>query len=241
MDIRLQAHRFAARARGFSGLAREFKPMLCLAKSYRQGGYCVAGVRMDVEHAGEWLRPVGPAGHESLSRNSLFLNDGKTLSVGDIVGVPVDRAMPDGHQMENWSIQPDLGWQNLGRLTWADLKAMDDGLGPLWRDGPSKGRDRIWAEYWQMPDHSLRFVHVENMRLEQVLNAAGSPRVDASFVHAGRAYRMRMTDPYLYRLHQRFFDIEEAMICVSLTQEWNGYFYKLVASVITPNRIKNGL
>lgn len=64
-------------------------------------------------------------------------------------------------------------------------------------------------------------------------------RVRGRFEYHGRTYMLSVTDPwidddYLTR-GEGTFQIENAILCISLAGVWNGYAFRLVASVITPD------
>jgi len=62
-----------------------------------------------------------------------------------------------------------------------------------------------------------------------------------SFDYLGDDYCLDVTDPviesYFLRAGKNEYLLESALACISLTEPWEGYVYKLVASLITPKRV----
>ena len=72
---------------------------------------------------------------------------------------------------------------------------------------------------------------------------AARRRVRAKFTLNGCLYRLSITGP---RIEERYltqgdgdYDIGEATLCISLVEVWNGFSYRVVASVITEGLCKD--
>ena len=63
------------------------------------------------------------------------------------------------------------------------------------------------------------------------------PGVRATFEYRGSSYRFHVTDPrveaYCQRSGQTQYTFDSLLACISLGEVWDGYAYKLVASLIT--------
>ncbi len=84
-----------------------YRPVVILAKSYKLGQRCIAGIFYDT---GEWVRPVSREQNGSIDK---MLAD--SVSVLDIVEIPFFGKLqsPVKYQRENWLIGPGL-WKKRG-------------------------------------------------------------------------------------------------------------------------------
>lgn len=217
--------------------AGDFTPMLCLANSFKSGGRCVAGLDWAGGAAGGWLRPV-LAGRGDGCLPEERMSDGSPLRPGDIVGVPFLREVPHLHQTENRLVRPGVPWKPLGRLDWLSLAELVDEPGEaMWGSGWHACNDRVPPDRVRPVEGSLRFIRVDRLWLRHRHGFDGNRRVKAAFHYAGESYCLSVTDPaliYATRGHaQGVGECGEALLCVSLTQPFNGYCFKLAASVLT--------
>ena len=77
------------------------------------------------------------------------------------------------------------------------------------------------------------------VEFESVYQGGAKRRVRADFSLAGVNYRFQVTDP---EIEQRYlggldgiYPINDAFICVSLSEPFSGYVFKLVATILTPD------
>ncbi|MFZ6745846.1 dual OB domain-containing protein [Undibacterium sp. JH2W] len=65
-------------------------------------------------------------------------------------------------------------------------------------------------------------------------------RVRGEFSVLGIRHLVSVTDPeieeYYLAQHNGDYIVGEAVLCISLVEPWNGYAFRVIASVITPNR-----
>lgn len=88
--------------------------IICLAKSIKHGGICIAGMKTD---GSGWLRPVSNKRDGTLSREHYTLDDGSEPQIFDIIRIPCIKPEPRCHQPENWLIKHNQLWENLGNAT----------------------------------------------------------------------------------------------------------------------------
>lgn len=66
--------------------------------------------------------------------------------------------------------------------------------------------------------------------------------MSGEFSYRGTTYRMDVTDPAIERMYlsqaDGQYDIAKPVLCVSLGDPYQGYFYKLVATVLYAERFK---
>lgn len=163
----------------------------------------------------------------------------------DILLVPCDSHQPLSHQRENHVIDPDSYWQKQGRLLWEDIQSWIDTPTTLWNLGPrsySGLNNRVATG--QENGTSLYLISVERLCL---LVGPKAPEysdfkrtVRGEFVYRGTKYRMDVTDPVVERnylpLADGQYDILRPVLCISLGDPYKGYFYKLIAAVLYPER-----
>jgi hypothetical protein len=166
----------------------------------------------------------------------------------DIIDVPLISHQPTGHQIENHVLDSDCYWTPAGRTTWAQVNALIDTYDAnFWQPGESTHHglnDKISELFTPLILSSLKLIRPESFSLvvQREDGYEGRPsrkRVRGRFDYHGRSYILSVTDPwveddYLTR-NEGTYQIENAVLCISLAGVWNGYAFRLVASVITPD------
>ena len=221
------------------------KRIVCLANSRKRGGRCIAGKELRPDGtAGAWLRPVSDRADEEASPQERCYANGADPQVLDIIDIPLLRQHPKTYQQENWLLDPNRRWNNMGRATWDDLDAMADLDAPLWvnghttRDGQN---DRIPLGDTTAIDNSLRLIKVATLTVtvtEPLRPSADFPVLRGSFSYGADEYRFRITDPVSESgsVNLRFGDypVGERYLVISLGEPYEGYAYKLIATIIRP-------
>ena len=227
---------------------RGAKRIVCLANSRKIAGRCIAGREWtEGKGAGGWIRPVSARESQEVSEYERQYEDGSDPRVLDVIDVPVLEPQPKGHRTENWLLDPMYYWTKVGSYSPLDLAALTDPIAPLWSDGDGTrhGRnDRVWVESAGSISDSLRLIRVEELEIEVFTpgEAFGNAkrRVQGRFVHAGREYALRVTDPVYERRYLAKLDggyrLGECCLTISLGEPYQGAFYKLVAAIIEPDR-----
>lgn len=228
------------------------KAIVCLANSRKppSGGRCIAGREYHSGKFGEWVRPVSERDTREISEEERRYENGTDPKVLDIVSITMKQPLPHDHQQENHLIDAGYYWETSGRLSWNELlAAVDTPNGPLWENGHSSRHglnDQVPQSRAATHKRSLYLVRPENLRIVVGIDD-NSPypnrrRVRAHFKLGTATYHLMVTDPPVER---EFFakangqyPIEEALICVSLSEPYNGDAYKLAAAVITPARAR---
>ena len=222
--------------------------IVCLANSRKTSGRCIAGKEIDeMGTTGQWIRPVSPRPTHEISELDMLCPDGETAKLLDILEIPCVEPVPQGHQPENVLIDARFFWQRQNPVNWQALHQMLDEPASLWTNGFSTRQghnNRIPKSLLDSQQGSLRLI-----ALDQVVLQAGprAPKfgdmkqvVRASFNYLGDRYCLDVTDPVIESYFLKAGSVEHALdttlACISLTEPWEGYVYKLVASIITPKR-----
>lgn len=220
------------------------KTILCLANSYKTSGRCLAGVEK-TDGGLRWIRPVSAREHGEVSEQERMFANGGDPAVGDILEIPLLRPSRHAYQSENHILDPARHWQFIRKATQAEISScVDHGPGPLWGRGSSstKGRnDRLREALASRAGGSLRLIEVQDLeiRLELETNRFESKRkLRGAFTHDGVFYVFGITDPVVRRRYffgpDGCYAVGRAWLCVSLGDAFQGFAYKLIAAVISP-------
>jgi hypothetical protein len=225
------------------------KTIVCLANSRKPpSGRCVAGRESTGSGFGSWVRPVSARSTQEISEEERNYRDGRDPAVLDVIDVPLAAPQPQHHQTENHVIDPGYYWTKRGTVSWRRLQgAVEDSGQALWTNGSSSSNgenDRVAEAEANSLARSLYLVRPEDLVLSVSAEGGdfGTPRrrVRARFVLGASSYRLSVTDPVIERNYLREpdgeYEIEDALLCVSLAEAFHGYAYKLVAALITKQR-----
>lgn len=223
------------------------KRLVCLANSRKLSGRCVAGKEQTAKGSGAWVRPVSERGSEEVSEHERQYKDGSDPRVLDIIDIPLKNHQPKSYQVENWLLDSNSYWVRVGRAKWEELSPLTDHPPTLWVNNSSTNsglNDRVSVSDSQSLNCSLYLLHLERMKLSVSAPGAnfGNPkrRVQADFSYKGVDYNLWVTDPDIERRYLARNDgeykIGDCFVTVSLGEPHKGYCYKLVATVITPER-----
>jgi hypothetical protein len=217
------------------------KVIVCLAASRKHAGTCIAGKEVAGHRIGPWVRPVSrkPAGE--LSNADITLANRQMPRLLDLLRISLLRPAPQGCQTENHRSDPAFRWEKQGVYPGKDLGLLADEPPSLWvngRHGPRGQHDRVPAEVADRTlTSSLYLIHPESLRV-CVSTAPDRRRVRAWFEYRGVTYSLKITDRKVERYYSEKadgsfpVDVENLFLCVSLGEPFEGFRYKLVASVM---------
>jgi hypothetical protein len=224
-----------------------FCEIVCLANSRKHSGRCIAGKIIDGPQAGEWVRPVSRRPGAEISELERRFKNGSSPALLDILRVPLKTKAPHPYQPENHMIDGKFYWSATGRMDWAGIaKLADEVQGELWANLSSSKfglNDRVHdghAPETTLDFGSLKLLHLDNLLIsvaaEDQAGSGAKRRVRGAFTCSGLRYRLMVTDPVVESRYLAMEDgkhpVGEALICVSLGESFNGYAYKLIASVL---------
>ena len=205
---------------------KERKKVAILTKSYKNKGYCVAGI--DAE-TGEWIRLVSDdeESHGSLFREHMSYEDGGECQVLDIVSVPVLGPDPGQYQPENVMIDTEGWWKKKGTISLDEVLELH----------PLEEHDCLLGnKYHYITDakigtvgHSLILVKVSMLVITRPEDRG--PR--ASFRYRFDTYEnMAVTDPDIYSVEDGT-KYDSAVLVMSLPEvPYNDrYFNKFIAKI----------
>jgi hypothetical protein len=197
--------------------------ILVLANSVKHQQHCVAG--KDLAN-GQWVRPVSTEAGAELNHNQAkYQNPYGTFTVKPLQKILMEfsRHVPLIHQPENYLIDETVWRQNYS----IDLNEINNHLdhpGSLWGEGNRVTYTQIRLGTIKI-DKSLYLVKVDNIQLYMK-----DDKRKISFTYNELDYELPVTDPNFYKLVNDFSGIR-GVICVSLGEDYQGYCYKLVATI----------
>lgn len=229
-----------------------------LACSWKQGGTCVAGRRvLPLANGGwrvtdDWVRPV--ANDESwcgaLDVDQITCTNGARVRVGDIVKMPLWNVGGFYGQPENRIVAD--AWEWVGELPLDQVRQLVDAPEHIWSDPLAEFDDRVTATIVAtgQVQGSLLLIQPQNLEFcltHEVNSYTGGSRtrLRAAFDYNGQRYSgLSVTCPALNRMLRNQFPAlggepvtvrlrkgDDYLLCLSLSPEFRGNHYKLVAAV----------
>lgn len=216
--------------------------IICLAKSRRPGGRCIAGLRTD---GGGWVRPIAPGSNSVLLRRHYILSNGSEIEVLDVVKLRLSQQKPELYQPENWVINEE-NWELRKRpvsskhlkILWAHVQRGST----LFRNDTDRIHLRSLQE--KPTESSLALIIPDRVEWEVTKAITGKRQTRCYFKLRNTNYNLVVTDPVwenkLSRLRLGSYESESIgcsqdekfLLTVSLGEPFtDNYCYKLVACV----------
>jgi hypothetical protein len=231
------------------------KQLLVLANSVKKkSGRCIAGREIiapvnNKVRIGPWLRPVANHGEGEIWPDERLYHDERQVAVLDFAGVPLEGKVDDACQPENWRLASGERWDDVSMKyhlkTLASLQERPDNL---WLQ-PHQPSDRVTHEYLNThaPTQSLYIVRPEDFRLSfwsYLWDGAPRKKRRCVFRYNGTEYDLGLTDPVLSDQYENKIPApgnpalvvrldcgDNVLLCISLAGQFQGYHYKVVATV----------
>ncbi len=221
------------------------KRIVCLANSFKTGGFCVAGREITSYGFGPWIRPVSDRPKAELSLLESTCGNGLPPKLLDIIDVTLLGARPHGHQRENHLNDPSARWIKRGRLPFAELAFLAEEATTLWTNS---GHTSTGAFNCISPAEaarhtsSLMLLRSTSFSLVTAEKGDGNLSYRGHLRHGPTLYKLNVTDPCVARRFSHLpadtywlEDHEEIFLTLSLTEPYDRdqRCHKLVAAVIT--------
>jgi hypothetical protein len=231
------------------------KTMLVLANSVKHYPCtCVAGreitLQNNVYNVGSWIRPVSTHDEGGLAPSESQLQGGRSPTVFDFVDLTLEKHANDRLQPENWLIAPGTPWKAVTKqFEKPSYDLILESPENLWFQS-SEASDRVSSTWLKRrpPTQSLYWIHVPSLTIQfgwKSWEDQYKARRRALFRYKGNTYDLGITDPlFLERHRTKFpakgqprqeFELRPAQgcyLCVSLAPEFNGFHYKVVATIV---------
>jgi hypothetical protein len=230
----------------------KMRTIICLANSRKPpSGRCIAGKVFENGKVGNWIRPVSARPGREVSEEERRYQEGTKAQLLDIVNVPLNHRSPMDNQVENHIIDDRYYWVKSGVASWKQVQeAVDPHAPAFWANSQSTfhgQNDKVAASNVRQAGSSLKLISVLKVQIVVASESGyeGNParrRVRARFELANEDYLLSVTDPeveekYLQR-GDGTYKVTNAALCISLAELWNGCAFRVVASIITPERCK---
>jgi hypothetical protein len=226
------------------------RTIVCLANSRKPpSGRCIAGKELNNGQIGAWLRPVSDRQGHEVSEIERRYENGRRAQLLDVIQVPLIQPAPQGHQIENHVLDKRYCWVKQGVATWEQVvAAVDLADNAFWGNSRSTfhgTNDKVSEADVARIGGSLRLVRVNDLAMrvrteEGFENNPSRRRVRGSFTVLGNHFLLSVTDP---EMEERYlaqpdgeYAIGDAVVCVSMVEVWNGFAFRVIASIITPQR-----
>ncbi|WP_079031829.1 dual OB domain-containing protein [Streptomyces specialis] len=224
------------------------KELVCLANSRKHGERCIAGIEVGSR---DWIRPVTiHAGHAISASERRYLS-GEEPQVLDVISMRLIDYQPVGFQRENWLLDSSVRWEKTGQIGWGGLSRLEQRPVRLWLNGYSTNagcNDFLPADRQSTVNDSLKLIRVNGatIRVDTPSPRSEDARlvVRAEFKYAGSGYVLRVTDPVCEEKFRKQgvgrHRLGDSFLTISLSEEFMGRIFKLVAAVIEYGQIGRG-
>lgn len=211
------------------------KEIIVFANSVKHGNSCVAS---KCTRTHEWIRPVSDSkGSAILESQTKILNERKgtkwPLKTLQKVRINLSEHAPlANHQPENYIITHGDQWTDHFKISVADADNYLDNPDDLWGDDSRVNYELIKNQEVKV-SNSLYLIKLKKLEPYKELRD-GEIKRRAKFLYNHINYDFAVTAREfddLIRQDQKV-TLNNVIICTSLGESYNGYCYKLVASII---------
>lgn len=210
--------------------------IVVLANSIKQGDFCVAGKDCSTS---EWVRPVSTMRGGALDRGQARIkNTYGTFNVKPLQIVQIDfkSHAPLPTQPENHLVSGRI-WQQHFKVDRQSLEKYLDDPDHLWNYGDRN--NRVASYRVQNNDNhtnSLYLIKTDRIVFRVTSGYSGNKKIVGAFEYNGVDYEFSVTDPEYCQYKSKplgyTFTEKEKYLCLSLTDDYRGHCYKLIAAVL---------
>lgn len=224
------------------------KRIVCLANSFKIGGYCIAGKEiLPNGKIGGWIRPISERPSAEIRPAECQYQGSGSPRLLDIIDIHLLKHEARGHQTENHVIDAHHAWTKIGRFPVESVPQLLDAPPRLWIDSDSTSTgflNCLSQEEAASQDYSLVLIDPNKPEVEIGLNPFNKRRTYmVDFGYGPSTYRLKLTDPVLISAlknkEEGVYALDDSFLCVSLTEPWNqdnNRCHKLVAGFIPKRR-----
>lgn len=236
------------------------KTIVVLAKSYKPGGWCIAGKEVTkIENnqvtLGHWIRPVSnnDLNHNAITSDICRYSDGSEVKVLDIVTIPISSHSPVVGQPENYTVDDSKIWKKISILSAKSISSLVDSCEDIWLEDGGE-TDKVSSIYEMAVGISQSLYLIKPTELLVTLSNQYNDyteefkkKITSSFNYNNQYYEnISITDPAIRKALSRQYpnDGEKNIImalkngdnytlCMSLSPQFGDAMkhYKLVATI----------
>jgi hypothetical protein len=232
--------------------------IVVLANSIKNNERCLAGkeIARTGEHwrIGGWIRPVGTAAGAEVPVALMRRCLGREPRLLEIIEVPFEKAVPLPDQPENWLLDNNERWNSVGDFPRTQIESLIDSPQLLWNDSGSrrvakgfpqrmqqpaslyliKPDEFVSIEVWAEPNPFEPPPAVKRHRQVRLRYGGVIHTLDITDLEFANKYYPNFPAPGAPRTKINLPHPNETLLCTSLTPEFRGHHYKLVAAFISP-------
>ena len=218
--------------------------IVCLAKSKKFGGSCVAGVEILANGSfGRWIRPVSTQGGGAISAAQQICTNRQPCHLLDVIDIDFAQPVPVGYQSENMLINRDWTWSKIYRLNRQQLAPLiHNGLAPIWPHTESTNNgdhDKIPVRFLPQITSSLALVCPQTALVQVTTNPFKNKLdVRVRFTWGTQVNTLKLTDPVQLATYRAcgsgHYPLNLPIMCISIGEVFGAQnaAFKLVASII---------
>jgi hypothetical protein len=211
---------------------------VCLANSFKEGGRCLAGIELDannnpiiVNGHPKWIRPICHTPHGELPTYTV-----SHMRILDVIEIDI-KNYPNinNYQSEN-AYFDEHSLRVIGQYNKNELYTLCDNRSLIFGNkGKAVSEDAITNMRY-----SLMFIKTTSFEVivKTYDDNPDKPQVRLVFAYNDNNYDLPVTDPVFLHQYQTNHNIlnncNQIYASLSLSVEWKGWYYKLVAGIILP-------
>ena len=218
------------------------RTLVILANSVKHHLHCVAG--KDI-HTKEWVRPVSNDAGEALSdEQSSYVNKENNWKVKplDKITMEFSKHVPLTQQPENYLISKEK-WTSNFKIERNDLAQYVDAPQNIWLDA-STNTNRLTSKLVTSKEiiitQSLYLIKIDALNLQvstETIDSEEKRKLRGSFTYNKVKYEgLTITDPKIWGEYKEKavgnYELKDVYICLSLGEEFRGFYYKIIAAII---------
>ncbi|WP_320729838.1 dual OB domain-containing protein [Enterobacter sichuanensis] len=218
---------------------------VCLSKSKKPGGYCVAGKTLKQDGSiGEWIRPLNKFG--SINDQDCVYQGGTYAKPLDIIEAEFIKGIPENFQTENHLIDSTKYWIKKGEYPshHKELMRLCDSPGTLWSNKyqSKTGKcDQVHPDEATKFTESLYFIYVDEIQFHTSRWEGEPIKVRGEFIYNDIKYNLRVTDivwiDHFEKMATGVYNEIGKFVTVSLAHDLHksvsgDFHYKLIAEVM---------
>jgi len=207
------------------------KTIIIFANSVKNHNHCVAGKDIETK---KWIRPVSMLEEKELTTEQCTCdNSPEPVKLLQKVSIYLLNFDPLINQPENYLVS-DKKWVLSGSINRIDVKSYLDMPDSLWIDGENQN-DRVAYNLIETKRlqifQSLYLIVVEKIHICWKDRAQWNqkPQRRGKFIYNNVEYDLALTDPNFERYEEQ--DLSDKYLCISLGGQFNGFCYKIIASI----------
>lgn len=218
------------------------RTLVILANSVKHHLHCVAGKDINTK---EWIRPVSSDTGEALSdEQSSYLNKEKNWRVKplDKITMEFSKHVPLAQQPENYLISKEK-WVSSFKIERNELAQYIDSPKNIWLD-TSTNTNRVTSSLVASKEivikQSLYLIKIGVLNLQvstEMVDGVEKYKLRGSFMYNDIKYAdLTITDPKIWSEYKEkplgVYELKDVYLCLSLGEEFHGFYYKIIAAVI---------